>query len=308
MSNAYQKSFESQTKLLITGEYFVLRGAQALALPLKFSQKLMVNAGNEGPILAWESKIHGQHWFSASLLPDFSVKETTSKSLSYTLSGILKAAASLNSNFKIEDPSCRVISDMNFNPGWGVGSSSSLVSNIAHWAECDPFELNNLTFNGSGYDIACARSIKPIVYEKIAHLPTFREVNFQPTFHQNLYFIYLNRKQNSRTSIQELDLSRITPTGIQTVNRLTDELIAAKDLQNFQQIMEEHEEMTGKILRKESVQKLLFPDFQGAVKSLGAWGGDFVMAASNAPEAYVRNYFHAREFNTIFNYREIVSI
>jgi len=72
--------------------------------------------------------------------------------------------------------------------------------------------------------------------------------------------------------------------------------------------MEEHEEMTGKILIKESVQKLLFPDFQGAVKSLGAWGGDFVMAASNAPEAYVRNYFHAREFNTIFNYREIVSI
>jgi mevalonate kinase len=308
MSIAQIKTFESQTKLLVTGEYYVLKGAQALALPLKFSQKLMVKTGNEGPILVWESRIHGQQWFSASLLPDFSVKETNSKSLSSTLSGILKAAASLNANFKIGDSSCRVISDMNFNPGWGVGSSSSLVSNIAHWADCDPFELNNLTFNGSGYDIACARSTRPIVYKKQAHLPIFREANFHPTFHQSLYFVYLNRKQNSRTSLQELDQSRITPTGIQTINRLTDELIAAKNLNTFQRILEEHEEITGKMLGKEPVQKLLFSDFQGSVKSLGAWGGDFVLAASDAPEAYVRNYFDAREFKTMFNYREIVRI
>ena len=308
MNIATVKTFESQAKLLVTGEYCVLRGALALALPLKFGQTLTVERGDGEPIIKWESRIDGKPWFTTSLSTDFSVKETSSTNLSATLSDILRAAASLSNQFKQLDHSCRVISDMNFNPDWGVGSSGSLISNIAYWADCNPFELNKLTFNGSGYDIACARSFQPITYEIKAEMPVFRNVNFHPSFHRQLYFVYLNRKQNSRTSVAELDLSRISQREIIAISSLTNDFVATNNLKDFQSLLDEHEAITGKIIGKEPVGKVLFPDFQGSIKSLGAWGGDFVLAASDAPEAYVRNYFGAREFKTMFNYREIVRI
>ncbi len=300
------KIYESQAKLLVTGEYSVLRGALALALPLKFGQTLSVELGNGEPMINWESRIDGKPWFSASLLTDLSIKETSSTSLSATLSHILRTAASLSNLFKKWDHSYHVISDMNFDPDWGVGSSSSLISNIAYWANCNPFELNKLTFNGSGYDIACARAIQPITYEIKADVPVFRNVNFHPSFHRNLYFVYLNRKQNSRTSVGALDLSRISQHEIVEISSLTNDLIATNNLMDFQHLLDEHEAITGNILGKEPVGKVLFPDFQGSIKSLGAWGGDFVLAASDEREEYVRNYFQQKEFSTIFNFSKIV--
>ena len=47
-------SFYSNGKLLITGEYLVLDGAKALAIPTKFGQHLEVKKIDE-PKLIWES-------------------------------------------------------------------------------------------------------------------------------------------------------------------------------------------------------------------------------------------------------------
>ena len=70
--------------------------------------------------------------------------------------------------------------------------------------------------------------------------------------------------------------------------------------------MDRHEENIGEIVRKKPVKAQLFSDFKGSIKSLGAWGGDFIMAASAAPEEYVRNYFSNKNLDTMFRYEEIV--
>ena len=45
-TNTMKKEFYSNGKLLITGEYLVLDGAKAFALPTKFGQNLIVEKGN----------------------------------------------------------------------------------------------------------------------------------------------------------------------------------------------------------------------------------------------------------------------
>jgi hypothetical protein len=48
------------------------------------------------------------------------------------------------------------------------------------------------------------------------------------------------------------------------------------------------------------------PDFKGVLKSLGAWGGDFLMAATDIPFEGVSAYFKAKGMNTIFNYQDLI--
>jgi hypothetical protein len=54
------------------------------------------------------------------------------------------------------------------------------------------------------------------------------------------------------------------------------------------------------------VQQELFPDFPGQLKSLGAWGGDFIWAVSEEPAEKVRAYFQARGFGTVIGYEDMV--
>lgn len=292
---------------MVSGEYVVLKGALSLALPLKYGQSLTVNEKEGKSMIRWQSTINNNLWFTSTIrLPDFRVIETNSPDISSTLCSILSGARTLNSNFLDSQKEYHAISAMDFQPEWGFGSSSTLISNVADWADCDPFELNSMIFNGSGYDIACARSSSPIIYEIRNDQPSYRKANFQPLFDQQLYFVYLNRKQNSQQSFGGLDLSMVTSNDLQALSELTSDMENAQNLETFRWLMELHEEYIGWIVRKEPVKSLYFDDFEGSLKSLGAWGGDFMLAASDQPEEYIRNYFNKKNLQTIFKYREIV--
>lgn len=43
------------------------------------------------------------------------------------------------------------------------------------------------------------------------------------------------------------------------------------------------------------MQSTMFADFPGVVKSLGAWGGDFILAAANIAPTEIRSYFHKKD-------------
>ncbi|MEI6677206.1 MAG: GYDIA family GHMP kinase [Mariniphaga sp.] len=308
MSLKPAKSFKSHAKLMVSGEYVVLKGALSLALPLQFGQKLTVSEIDGTPSVLWKSMINNDLWFYTTLLlPDLQILDTNRVDLSETLQKTLKAAKVLNPHFLESNNIFQATSNMNFNPDWGVGSSSSFISNIAYWADCDPFELNNLIFTGSGYDIACARSSVPIIFERKGDQPHYREAKFSPVFNRQLFFIYLNQMQNSKESIGKLKLSKITKEDIQMITKITLQLENAEHLNLFQILMEQHEAIIAKIIGEIPIKVLKFKDFDGSVKSLGAWGGDFILAASTASEEYVRNYFISNGLNTIFRYDEIVS-
>ncbi len=302
-----ERSFVSHAKVMITGEYLVLKGSRSLALPLRFKQKLRVLETDGKPRFIWISNVNNSLWFKTTmLLPDFNIIETNIPEVSITLRNILVAAKKLNPLFLGTGNQNKVISEMDFDPAWGIGSSSSLVSNIAYWADCDPFQLNKHVFNGSGYDVACTRASAPIIYELKNDQPVFREADFHPTFHHQLYFAYLNRKQSSRESIRLLDQGSIKTDGMLAVSELTDHFEKATDLIKFQSLMDQHEEIIAGILGAQPVKKRLFQDFEGSVKSLGAWGGDFILVASSSSEKYVRDYFKSKKMTLIFRYNELV--
>ena len=66
-----------------------------------------------------------------------------------------------------------------------------------------------------------------------------------------------------------------------------------------------HEVCIARCTGKTMVQKE-YPDFPGQLKSLGAWGGDFLMAITQQPFEQVKAYFHDKGMNTIFRYQDLI--
>lgn len=164
----------SNGKLLLTGEYVVLDGATSLAVPTKFGQDLIVEPIKE-PQLIWGSFTHtGECWFEASFdLPKLrltsatfnSDKEGSAEFIAETLRDILQEAKRLNQEFLNTEHGFIVKTNLTFPQNWGLGSSSTLINNVATWANVNPFTLLWNAFSGSGYDIACAKHNTPILYK-----------------------------------------------------------------------------------------------------------------------------------------------
>ena len=58
-----------------------------------------------------------------------------------------------------------------------------------------------------------------------------------------------------------------------------------------------------KIVFQKTIKKEFFSDFNGEIKSLGAWGGDFIMVSS---EDNPLNYFKNKGYNTVFKFNDLL--
>ncbi len=192
---------------------------------------------------------------------------------------------------------------LSFYKNWGLGTSSTLINNIAQWAEVSPYDLLAKTFGGSGYDIACAKHNSPIFYSIKNSNPTIEEVNFHPSFSNNLYFVYLNQKQNSREGIRLYKQQKTDKKSIQRISEISDEIINCSTLKCFEKLLTEHEEIVSKTLQLPTVKEKLFSDYDGVTKSLGAWGGDFILATGNENTPA---YFEKKGFTTVIPYEKMI--
>ena len=302
-----QHTFYSNGKLLITGEYLILDGAKGLALPTKMGQNLIVKETNSGAI-HWRSyDADGSLWFEDHITFQ-EIKEpnnTSAESVKATLIKILQVADSMNSNLLSDSEGLTITTQLSFPRNWGLGTSSTLINNIAQWFQIDAFELLHKSFGGSGYDIACAQNNTPITYTLVNGDPIIEKVVFEPEFTQNLYFVYLNQKRNSKSAIADYHTNKTSQLSnyIATINELTQDIIEAKDLELFTQLLNQHETVLSEILKTETVKDTLFPDFDGAIKSLGAWGGDFVLVISKENP---KSYFVAKGYETVIPYEEMI--
>lgn len=283
-------------KLLISGEYMVLKGSEALAIPTSKGQTLNFTAG--GSQVKWQSyDVNGRLWLQASFdLKGNLISGDNSKT--GFLENLLIHAASLSGGLKAG----KLTSRLEFPQNWGLGSSSTLTSLIAEWSDCDPYLLLFSTQNGSGYDIACARTSQPIIYrlneEKQAEVTP---VELSPAFSE-LYFVHLNEKQNSRPEVDrflKLNTSEVPTTAI---SELTQGFQQAKTVEEISSLMDRHEEIMSNLLQMPPVKSRLFPDFKGSVKSLGAWGGDFVMVAGTN----IHDYFNNKGYSTIIEFDRMI--
>ena len=306
-------NFYSNGKLLLTGEYLVLDGATALALPTKFGQNLIVENIKEPEIIWGSFTNEGECWFEAILdlkklrlisATFNSNKEGSADVIAETLLDILKEAKRMNPSFLKSENGFLVKTELTFPRDWGLGSSSTVINSIANWAKVDAFQLLWNSFKGSGYDIACAQNNAPIFYQIKDKKPVVKKVDFNPNFKENLFFVHLNQKQDSKEGIAKFrESGNNFEKEIKRISEISKEFLEAKSISAFNKLIVEHEQIISSIIKLQPVKEKLFPDYFGAIKSLGAWGGDFVLVTGNSTTPA---YFKNKGFETVLTFKQII--
>lgn len=304
-----EAQYKSNGKFLLTGEYLVLKGALALALPLKSGQSLSVKTleTNNG-IIHWNALIPQGLWFSATLdKHDFTVKTSDDFEKAEILSTIFSVIKELNPNILQEKGDYSFTTSLEFDPQWGLGSSSTLINNLSEWAGVNPYEVLKKTFGGSGYDIACAKADRPIFYHLEEGQPIIENCDFNPPFADNLYFVYQGHKQSSSKEVDKFMKhdNYDYKDDIMTISELSRSLPDIMNIKDFCTFINIHEAIIASFTGRQPI-KTTFPEFKGEMKSLGAWGGDFFLAASLWNEEKVRKYFKNKGLKVVIKYKDIV--
>lgn len=307
------QNFYSNGKLLLTGEYVVLDGALSLAVPTKHGQSITIEPIDE-PKIIWKSfNSDGSVWFKDEFLIDEIASGFVNprNDISKRLMQILNAAKILNPKFLNTNQGFKITTHLTFPKNWGLGTSSTLINNVAQWATVDAFKLLELTFGGSGYDIACAQNNNAITYQlqkpfdcAQGDSTSVKKVDFNPIFKEHLYFVFLNKKQNSRDGIKHYNANKNNlDSVISEINKITTKIISCATLKVFDSLIQQHESLISKIIKQETVKDLLFKDFKGSIKSLGAWGGDFVLVTAKENPT---SYFNNKGFDVVIPYDDMV--
>jgi mevalonate kinase len=248
----------------------------------------------------------GSTWFEDEFTFDEIINKRfdAENSVRNTLLEILNEAFQMNPDFLLDKNGFNIQTQLTFPKNWGLGTSSTLINNIGQWLHIDAFELLKRSFGGSGYDIACAKKDTPITYQLINNEPIYKTVSFYPEFRNNLYFVYLNRKQSSKSAIANyINNQQNIGKTIEKITNITQSVLSCSDIKTFVYEMEKHESIMSEILETITIKEAFFYDFKGIVKSLGAWGGDFVLVVSKDDPS---GYFKERGFETILRYDEMI--
>lgn len=301
-----KETYYSNGKLLLTGEYLVLNGAKSLAVPTKFGQDLEVTPAL-GKKIIWKSyDADGSIWFEDELLFEdvVSKKSFIENKIKHTLIEILHHAYLLNPDYITLAEGYDIKTQLTFPRFWGLGTSSTLINNLGQWLNINSFELLKNSFGGSGYDIACAQTNQSIIYHLENEKPFFETVDFHPDFKNHIYFVYLNKKQSSKSAINNYLNKQFSLDKVKNkIDKITNFIVETNDIDHFMAALDKHEILLSDVLEQLTIKESLFADFTGTIKSLGAWGGDFVMVVSKENPLF---YFTEKGYETILKYDEMI--
>jgi hypothetical protein len=83
-------------------------------------------------------------------------------------------------------------------------------------------------------------------------------------------------------------------------------MLQCQSLAKMDQIIQEHEDIIAEELKLPKAKDTLLPDYWGSVKSLGAWGGDFVMLTNDRSEEELLAYLHSNELHVIHRFDKMI--
>ncbi|CAA7194339.1 GYDIA family GHMP kinase [Chryseobacterium potabilaquae] len=294
----------SPGKLMLTSEYFAIDGALVLAVPTQLGQEFFFEEkDDEQSLIFWEAYHQNKLWLKTII--DYKNWQILETNISLSAEFILKTLKNVQtlSTLKFKKKNTyRLKTNLQFPANFGLGSSSTLMNNLAKWAEIDPFYLNEISLGGSGYDIAVAKEKSAVLFQNKPEL-TYEKINFTPSFKNDLIFIHLNKKQDSREGIRLYKSKKKSQQLINEFSDITKNILLCNDLFEFSQLMLFHEQKISNFLEIPMVKELFFPDCPVFVKSLGAWGGDFVL--SSKFDGY-QDYFWGKGFSTIFEWNDLI--
>ncbi len=289
---------------MLTSEYFAVDGALVLAVPTKLGQEFFFEEKQDGKsIVFWEAYHQNKLWLKAVIdYKTWQILETNITSSAEFILKTLKNVQSLSEiKFKNND-TYHLKTNLQFPSDYGLGSSSTLMNNLAEWSEVDPFHLNSISLGGSGYDIAVAHAKSAVLFQNKPEI-YFEKINFNPKFKNELIFIHLNQKQDSREAIQLYRSKIKSQIVVNEFSNLTRNILLCNELENFSELMMIHEQKISDFIEIPTVKSRFFSDCPSFVKSLGAWGGDFVMSSKFAG---FKDYFWGKGFTTVFEWNEII--
>ncbi len=295
--------FYSSGKLMLTGEYVVLAGATALSLRTRKGQKMLVEP-SEDQAIHWKSIDHnGNCWFENTFsIHDFTVSNVSNQVVENRLTSLLRFINRNSTVVNLAD-GFAITTTLEFDRQWGLGSSSTLIANLAKWSEVDPIELLHAAFKGSGFDVATAMENNAILYQIKNDQPTWEKTVFNPPFSHQLFFVYLGKKQQSEEEVKKFDVQNVTKEDVALFNQLTQDLLTCETLPDFSYILTSHERALSDILNRPTIKYQRFRDYPFSIKSLGGWGGDFVMVVGNPDD---QNYFKDKGYDVILSWDEVI--
>ena len=300
-----KNTYYSNGKLLLTGEYVVLDGAMALAIPTKYGQSLEIESSDK-PGIHWKSlDEENKIWFEDTFELNSLEGEKSQNPISKTLSSILIEARKLNPNFLSDEIGYKIITKLDFPRNWGLGTSSTLINNIAQWSKTDGFLLLKNSFGGSGDDIAASQNNSPIFFKIKNDQPEIKQTSLDWDFKESVFFVHLNEKQDSKQGIAHYKKIIADKLPIKRISEISLELSKCKTLGDFVALIEEHERIISETIKMPTIKEKLFKDYPGALKSLGAWGGDFVLATGNSRNMV---YFEEKGFKTIISFSKMATL
>ena len=290
---------------MLTSEYVAVDGALVLAIPTKLGQELFYTENEDRKsLIFWEAYHQNQLWLKATIdYKNWKILETNDSKASEFILKTLKNVQNL-SEIKLKSyTSYHIKTNLQFPSDFGLGSSSTLMNNLAEWANIDPFILNEISLGGSGYDVAVAKEKSAVLYSRFPER-VYETIYFQPSFKDELILIHLNQKQDTREGISHY---RSMPTSTELINdysALTKKIVNSQNLEEFSELMTIHEQKLSDFLETPTVKEKYFQDCPSFVKSLGAWGGDFVLASKFGD---YQDYFKQRGFSKIFSWKDLIS-
>lgn len=299
------KRIFSPGKLMLTSEYVAVDGALVLAVPTKLGQELFYTEENDQKsLMVWEAYHQNQLWLSSVIdYENWKILETNDSKAAEFILKTLKNVQNLSESKLKRDTSYHIKTNLQFPPDFGLGSSSTLMNNLAEWANIDAFTLNEISLGGSGYDVAVAKEKSAVMYSRFPER-RYEKIDFQPDFRDQLLFIHLNQKQDSREGISHYRSKPRSAEMIDFYTDLTKTIVDCTSLEMFADLMTIHEQKLSNFLQVPTVKEKYFQNCPSFVKSLGAWGGDFVLTSKFGD---YKDYFKKQGFTKVFDWSELIN-
>ncbi|MCG2793987.1 MAG: hypothetical protein L6262_10630 [Weeksellaceae bacterium] len=294
----------SPGKLMLTSEYVAVDGALVLAVPTKLGQGFFFEEENdEKSLIFWNAYHQDQLWLETIIdYKTWTILKTNGQKASEFILKVLKNVQDLSKTRFKAGNSYHIKTNLEFPADFGLGSSATLMSNLGQWAAVDPFLLNEKSLGGSGYDVAVAKEKSAILYKRFPER-IYKRVNYKPAFKDELIFVHLNQKQDTREGIRHYQSKPKSQDLIKEFDVLTEAVFRCQTLEEFSELMTIHEQKLSDFLEMPTAKEKYFQNYPNFVKSLGAWGGDFVLTAKSGD---YKSYFNRQGYHQIFTWQDLI--
>jgi mevalonate kinase len=196
------QSYYAPGKILLAGEYGVLLGLNALALPVKKGQWLEFfdfKTPENNPDTLYFKAIdeNGETWLQYNFILD---QKPWLELNSDELIPLVQLLRMIPEEHWIQGKSFRLETRLEFARTSGLGTSSTFVSLLSQCFLLNPQRVQELLFQGSGYDVAVSNVQKPLIFWRNAGGAHFRPWKLNPDLTQDWSILFLGNKVNSRSS------------------------------------------------------------------------------------------------------------